>query len=242
MNSNTLSSSLIFLDTRDRNHGTASNCKLLVSETETANSQKNVSIQDLQLLYSFYSINENNDTFLINSTPIVLNRGNYSSAQFLTELTAKLNASLVDVFTTSINPTTNQLIINGTIGGLSITSNGKNNRYLGLPKNTVKLFVSNVFTSDYPIDLSGTRYIEIQTDLPISSINSRDGNNNILARVYINCQPFEFIQYNSSSFQFIKLLTKKINSIGLTLVDDNQDEINLNGHEYSITLEIQEYF
>ena len=243
MNSNQLASSFIFINSADRKYGSSSDFEVSIKDLDATNNSKNISIGELVIPFSFFAtVNENNNTFLINSLPVTLAFGNYTSADFITEITSKLQAATSDTFTCQVIRSTNQLKIAATSStDYTITSNQKNYRYLGMNKSSTKAFSGNTFTSDFPIDLSGTKYIEIVTNIPIASTNSRDNNRNILTRVYVNCNPFEFIHYTSSSFQFMKLLTKTLDSISIRLNDDFGDKIDLNNGEIHMMLEVQEY-
>jgi len=107
-------------------------------------------------------------------------------------------------------------------------------------KNVTTTSTSNVWISPNVLNLAGTSYIDILTDLPIASTNSATQNGNVLQRVSCTVSAFNMIYLNSSSFDFCQLLTTRLNNISLRLVDEYNQELDLNGMNWSICLEIRD--
>jgi hypothetical protein len=234
-------SQFIFIDSKQRSFTTdpIENCSYIIQDA-FPNSEKDISIENVIIPCSFYSINENNYQFLLGTTQNVsLSYGNYTNATFVTELQTRMNAVGLGVtFVATISSSTNKLSITASSGNFTITSNTKNYKYLGLNRSDSKASTSSVWVSECVLDLSGTSYIDILTDLPLASSNVANSRNGLLNRIWVNSASFNKIFYSSESFDFIKLLTSRLNSLRITLLDDNGDILNLNGCDYSIVLEV----
>jgi hypothetical protein len=109
-----------------------------------------------------------------------------------------------------------------------------------LNDNITKASTASVWTSNNVIDLSGTSYIDILTDLPLASNNNKNLNHGLLARVWVNADPFNKIFYSSETFTFVKLLSARLNGVRITLLDDRGYQLDLNGNDYSIALEVSD--
>lgn len=236
-------SQFIFIDSKHRNYQTDAieNCRYNLTDN-FSNDEKDISIENVIIPCSFYALNENNSSFLLRTTQTVnMTYGNYTNATFITELQTQMNTVSTGItFIASISASTNKLTITASSGDFSITSNTKNYRYLGLNQSVSKSSSSSVWVSNNVLDLSGTAYIDILTDLPLCSSNVANSRNGLLARIWVNADNFNKIFYSSEAFNFLKLLTARLNSIQITLLDDCGDVVNLNGSHYSLVLEISE--
>ena len=236
------SSSFIYIDSTDRLFGTPSNFKINIQDLNT-NNEKDISLNTLSINKSFYAINNSNHSFLFGTTGITtLTNGNYNSTQFCSELNTQLDAlPLGATFTTTYSTTNGKLsIVSSDTSDFTITSNTQNYRYLGMNISSVVSSVSGIWTSPNVIDLAGSRYIDKLVDLPIASVNTKNRNKNILARVFINADRFGQILYLKENFAFCKLLTARLNQISFQLVDEFNNELDLNGTEWIATLEIKD--
>ena len=237
-------SQFIFIDSRNRDYATdAIEDARYTIRDNYPNAEKDISIENVIIPCSFYPINANNNKFVLTGTTaenVTLTAGVYTNATFITELTTQLNASsLGATFTPTISASTNKLTITASAGDFTITSNATgNSKYLGLAESTSKASTSSVWISNNVLDLSGTSYIDIITDLPLSSSNTRDNGSGLLQRIWINADSFNKIFYSSESFDYVSLLTSRLNSIHITLLDDHGNILNLNGLDYSLCLEM----
>ena len=240
-----MSSSFIYIDSSDRLFGSPSNFKVDIQDLNS-NNEKDISLNTLSINKSFYSINNNNHSFLFSTTGTTgttnLTNGNYNSTQFCTELNTQLNSFPLGItFASSCSSTNGKLTIaSSDTSDFTITSNTQNYRYLGMNVSSVVPSVSGIWVSPNVIDLSGSRYIDVLVDLPISSVNTKNKNKNVLARVYINADRFSQILYLKENFSFCKLLTARLNQISFQLVDEFNNELDLNGTEWNCTIEIKD--
>lgn len=229
------SRNFIHIDSKDRSYGSASNFTITVNDL-LINNRKLIAVDSVIIPNSFYAINSNNNTFQINGSTVTLALGNYSIASFITELQTKIIAAIGGTCVITYSGITGKLTFTTSLG-TSLTSNTRNYRYLGLSPSDTKLLVSGILETPFPVDIGSTRYIDVILDnTGISSTNSSNRNQNVLARIYNNTSSFGTIYFRSSDFDFISLGGDRLNSVSLRLVDDNSDVLELNGLQWSITL------
>ena len=90
----------------------------------------------------------------------------------------------------------------------SLITNSKK-KYIGLSEG-LHLSVSGSIESDIPVDLTGTQYIQIITDIPVYSTNTWNDNNNVLATIIPNRSYGSYIDH---TFHNIMSLKKQIQQI-----------------------------
>lgn len=236
-------SSFIYVDSRDRVNPNDTSSDFSVRLTDTnMNENKSISIENISIPYSFFGINSTNNAFSLGSSvgtlqTVSITQGNYTSASFVVELKTQLDLLGIGTFTCSVSSLTGKLTISST-NPFVLRNDTVNYKYLGFPRAiTTTSSTANAITSPNPIDL-GIKYIDIITDLSLASSNTRNNNTDIFARIYINCNPFDTIFYDTSSFLFCKLLSNRLNSVHFRLIDDAGNLLNLNGLDWAITLEI----
>lgn len=239
-------SSYIQIDSADRlnPNSPTSNFTVLFDDI-FENTEKIVSIESVILPISFYSINDTNNTFSIGVTTtvdITVANGTYNSSTFVTALDTAINAESVSLgatFVSSISATTGKLTLTASSGTFSVVSQSYNNRYLGMNTNSTVASVLTVWESPNVVDLTVSRYIDILVEVPMASVNTTNKNRNILCRIPCNQTPFSTIYYSQSNFNFVSLLTRKFNQLSVLLVDEYQNEIDLNGLNWSLVLNVK---
>ena len=93
-------SNFIYVNQADRTSATQSSSNFTVRFDDiNAGNESNLSIQNIIIPRTFYSINSTNNIFTVNSTSVTLAVGNYTSATFVTELKSKLDALALGTFT-----------------------------------------------------------------------------------------------------------------------------------------------
>ena len=236
-----------FLDSKDRKGNSISNenCQFVI-EDMSPNERKSISIESIVIPNSYYSINSNNSSFVLlgtTSETITLPVGNYTSTTYATQLLTSLNASAFGTAhafsTVAYSSLTGKITITNATTDFSITSNTTNYRYLGLPISTTLASSSKVWVSTNVCDFSGTRYIDMISDIPLASVNTGNPNNNLLSRIWCNISSFGTIFYASSNFDYMLLRTNRIGTLRLQLLDEFGNTIDLNGLNWSCTLEVK---
>lgn len=235
MNSN----SFIFIDSGDRVKGSTNDFTVSLKDHHIG-LDKDVAIHNLIIPYSYYAINSNNNDFLCGPTgsdTITLTDGNYTGSQLATELATQLNVVLSPTYTVVFDDKTGKFTYStGDSSEFSLITDTKNNRYLGFTKSSTNASSSGSLTSANVVDLAGTKFVEIRSNLHLHSENTSNDNHDILTRVYPNSDAFSSIFYDSSSFSNIYYDGHFLNKLDLSLFDDNGDALLLNGLEWSMTL------
>lgn len=239
-------SSFIFVNSADRLYGNSSNFTVNINDS-LPNAEKDLSLNYLSINKSWYPINSNNNTFtLLGATgqavpyTATLLNGVYNATTFIAEMNTVLDALGVSgsTFTPAYSSSTGKMTITSSnLTEFSIVSNTKNNRYLGMSPSTTVSSASGVWTSPNVIDLAGSAFVDVYTNLPLASVNTRNIDHGLLVRVYPTASQFEQIVYTKADFNYIRLLTDRLNQITFTLRDDNGDILDLNGTEWACTLE-----
>ena len=250
INNNNNMSYTLFLNSGDRIYQNEPSTDFSVLDIQGMYSgfEKDISLSQVTIPNSIYSINDNNNTFTLTSSSlgatggidVSLTNGNYDNNTFTTELTTQLNSlSLGATFLISINAIQQKLSITSSTGDFTISSDNQNYIYLGLNKDTSKTSSSSVWTSNNVIDLSGTRFIDFIIDLPLASNNNKNLNKNILARIWKNSNAYDTIFYNNNDFNFIKLLTTSFNGLRIKFIDEWGNLLDLNGLDWDCVLELR---
>ena len=238
-----MSSQFVHIDSYDRINPSESSGNFSVIITDLGpNDDKIMSIERVIMPLSMYAINATNQTFLINAVTVTLTPGNYTSATFVTELDTQLAANSVAIGATissTISSITGKIMLTANAGDFTVTVNSHNNRYLGMVQNTAVASASSVFISPNVIELTVSRYIDVLIETPISSTNTTNGNRNIIARIPLVNAPFTTVSYAQSDFNFVNMLTRNFNTFRVHIVDQYQNTIDLNGLDWSLTLNIK---
>jgi hypothetical protein len=106
----------------------------------------------------------------------------------------------------------------------------------------ISLYLTSILQSLYSrycVNLQIKQCICIASNFITGNINSTDlSTRNILCSVPISAQPYSNIIYKNDGNFRNNLYTNVISTIGLKLVDQNNDLIELNGCHWSITLQL----
>jgi hypothetical protein len=184
-------------------------------------------IQNVVLPISSYLINENNDLLVFNGTPYLLQHGNYSVADLITEIQGEiLNLTI------TFNRKTNKFLFSYT-APFTIDSSSTILGILGL-SNMNHVSVSNAVESDDVIDLSGNNmfYIgveEIQTNNILQSKVS-----SIIGSIPVDSNYGDILV---SSYQIpSRVYINSLSILTVFILDENLNYVNFQNKEWNITL------
>jgi hypothetical protein len=251
---------LITLNTRyaNKNNGTYNSDVvfnfrgILIDEEDIISS--NICIMNAQLPVSFYTINETNNYIRINIgtgyEDVFIPFGNYNANTFFTAINT--------AWTATPNGTGNPLIItlnsaNGKITfsysstlninfPLNITSSQINYSYRIFGFNSNSTYTGLSIVAPYPLNLLGVNRLAVRSSrLAISSYNSVSLNLGItLATIPVDSPSFSLINYsNQTDLNKSLLLVKVINEIDILIVDEDNNPINFNNIDWTITLVLE---
>jgi hypothetical protein len=223
-----------------------------------------IGVINCEIPVSFYIINDTNNAMRFTYRDvgtglysaffdIVLSNGNYTATTLITEINTKMLAA-ISGFTTAflaltISRSTGNLIWNllatgggQNVDGIRIYNTGTSGyNILGFDMTTTYfefLKTINGTNAVYPLNLLGINKINIQSN-QISTYNydsGRSGFSNILASIEVDAPPYGIILYKNSSLTYNILSAPDLDNFTINLKDVNDNYINFNNQNWSITL------
>jgi len=219
------------------------NYKNLLSDDENI-LKSFITVINAQIPCSFYVINALNNKLVISgptitTTTIYVSYGNYNANTLILELESKISASGLTM-TVAINK------INGI---LTFSSNGFLSYYFSSASTILEVLgttssiiaTSTNYTCPYPLNLLGVKKLLIKsTKLSVHSVSTVDyASSNILLTIPSDVSPFSMISYNSQSEANKNLLNiRTINEIDINIYDENNNYIDFNNLDWTMTLVI----
>jgi hypothetical protein len=222
-----------------------------------------IGVINCEIPVSFYTINDVNNTLRFQwrnfstalysaDVDITLEKGNYTATTLITEIKAKMLAA-ISGFTTaflilSISKATGRLIwdLNPTGGGQNVDGiriyNSGSTCFKLLGGNSTTYFeffnTTDGTAITYPLNLLGINKINIQSN-HISTFNydsGRSGFSNILASIEVDAPPYGIILYKNTSLTYNILSAPDLDNFTIELKDVDDNYINFNNQDWSITL------
>lgn len=241
-----------FINSKKREAGSTSDSDFYFNFNFKVNENADnvLNIDSLCIPKSYYAVNDYNNTFQLDPTPllgatyysvqnIALTNGNYTPSSLITELTSKTTSALgASGIGISMTYSSNQGKFNFLgMTGINLITNDKQ-KYLGFNSSGTWSPTGGILVSHDVVDLSGTNSINVLTDIDIESYNNSNKNSNMLLSVYPNVDINNFIHYTSQNFRSIKLKNDQLNLQRFQLMDENMDPLNLNGLSWDLTLSL----
>lgn len=203
-----------------------------------------IKLSHAEIPYSFYIINEYNNQLIINDITLNLMYGNYNAINLKNELIKLFTDNSIDV---NIN-------FNTSNGKFSFYSNNtftiKNSslyEVIGLVKNYDYTSIINLedniyyINCDYPVNTSGLNNIYIKTNIITNNKKSDTLTSGIIKAIPVNVPPFGIIMYNNNENIESIIKNKELTFLELNITDVNNNNIDFNGLDWSITIEIKTY-
>jgi hypothetical protein len=219
------------------------NYKNLLSDDENI-LKSFITVINAQIPCSFYVINALNNKLVISgpaitTTIINVSYGNYNANTLITELISKL----------ATGGLTMNISINKVNGILTFSSNGFVNYYFTSASTILEVLgttssiiaTSTNYTCPYPLNLLGVKKLLIKsTKLSVHSVSTIDyASSNILVTIPSDVSPFSMISYTSQSDVNKNLLNiRSINEIDINIYDENNNYIDFNNLDWTMTLVI----
>lgn len=198
-----------------------------------------VNIHNNQLVFSWY----NQDVELIPPTLIEIPPGIYTAREFANELLT----TMADIGATTLNlrynAITNHFIFDpGVNRKLVLYEDGTTmNTLIGIDFIDDLMESTPLLESNKGIDLSGTRYIQFETNLPTSNLDSSNGfsSSKSLDTIPVNVSPYGIITYNFVSPNWVRVANFHMEWLGVRLLDDNGLLLLMNGGRWTAVINIQ---
>lgn len=203
-----------------------------------------IKLSHAQIPYSFYIINNYNNYFRVNNNDIYIENGNYTGTTLINEI----NKQLI-----SYDPQMN-MYLNTVNGKIVLTSNSsftvdmtKSRIYkiLGFESGIYNgIFDGSLsqykLTSLFPLDLLGTRNVFIKiNNVIIDNLNLSTNDKTTLKSIPVNVQPYGIIKYNNTEGTESFISNTNIDYLDVEITDDNNDNINFNGIDWNLCIEIK---
>lgn len=221
----------LYLDTRNSNG------------TENYNTSWNIYNQRLQLMDNFmitlrniefpntvYPINEYNNVISITEDQITegtltITPGVYTGSTYASTIETALNAlrdndvNINDTYTVSYDTVLKVLTISSTGTFSFVVTTNSAYESMGLDESTFTA-LQNSWTSVFPINISGTQYVDVVSNLASLSYSAAS-TSHVLARVPIDVAFGGIVFYQSQFHEKLDLTSHHIDIINLTLLDDH---------------------
>lgn len=205
-----------------------------------------VSIESAQIPVSFYLINYNTNVlkYTISGNPTIqtltLTRGNYGMTSLIKEMKSQFLAS-GNVFSITFDIVKGKLTFSSTTNFtfLSAVSGSTLSEIIGFDSVASYSSVGNVLLGEHPASLIGIKKLKFSSsNLRTSSVSS-GGGGNLIGVISVSSPPYGLINYQSSSpSKGGLLLNRNISAIDVQVKDENNNFINFNNTEWSVTLSI----
>ena len=188
-----------------------------------------IGLEQLSIPLSVYAVNSQNNVLQINGYTLVLSTGNYT----ITDLKDHLN-TLNTRFVFSYSSTKNLMTLVSTdsanLTSIVIGSLTTAQKILGVVTGTK---TGLTYTFENMVNLTFTSGIIVQLN-NISTTNrdtvNKGSGSNLLARVPINCAPFRILNYFNGNPFYSVLTVRYINSISISLLNDDLSPLRLEGN------------
>ena len=201
-----------------------------------------INVINAQIPVSFYVINSSNNQFKCSLnggsyTSYSIANGNYNNFTLITALQTLLGSSFSFVF----NSTNGVLTISSTnlIFSLDFTTAYSCYTVLGFSKLIYNVTTGSI-VAPYPLNLLGVKRISVKSyNLGVSNFNS-NGGDICLTTIPCDQPPFcmlSYINQSSDDKQFVNI--KMINAIDILIMDENNNLLDFNNVNWTITLMLQ---
>ncbi len=198
--------------------------------------------------YSFYNIDtpKNKISFrrqtasgvFIADYDLTLDRQNYDVDSIVSKFNSLFTTNNMNM-NMSFNDNTNKFTFNSTTTDQFIITSTTLNKSLGLPTTSIPTSANTTFTCPNVCQLTGTSSIYINcVNLSISNLDSRGDLNGTICKLPIECDPTSFIYYKATENNYYLTNNQTITHFHITITDDDNQELDLNGGDFSLGLNI----
>lgn len=203
----------------------------------------NCGILNAQIPASFYSVNSSNNTLKYtvgaSNYTLTIASGNYNANTLITALQNGFSSNSTPI-TITIDKLNGKLSFSYT-SSFSFQFNGSTIfKILGFDPNTNYSSVSNNINGVYPCNLLGAKRINIYSNaLANYSIDSFYlTNTSLIQSLSISVPAFGLITYQNFTANYGRLKQRFINEIDIQLFDENNNYLDFNNIDWSITLQL----
>lgn len=199
-----------------------------------------LSVQHLVIPYSFYNIDSNNNFLnyiIYDSIPtthnIFIETGNYNPYQLINVLKNNMQD-----FTITYDSIKNKFTFTNSLYEFGFLNTSTCLRLIGF--GDTSLSINKTITSINSINLQSHHCVCVQSNLLTGSINSANKyESNIICSIPVDKPPFSMITYINHNNLKYNLFNNVISTMRLRLTDQNNNLIDLNGCNWSCTVQLE---
>jgi len=191
--------------------------------------------------YTVYTVNDNNNSIIINGIPVDLVKGSYTFTQLGNHLQTQINATSLSGFTVISDPTSYKYIINSSSGFKIHWSEVSSHAYrlFGFENENTSSDTSH--TSTYSVDHS-IHYADLVIDeIPSIACKMSSKGKQIIARIPFNNSSGGLVYYRAPEGELQTsnyFYPMKLSSLSIKLFDDNGNEYDSNNGDNYFEFEI----
>lgn len=189
-----------------------------------------------EIPYSFYIVNEYNNKLILSTGSVTLPFGNYNANTFLRDI----QELLPNPMTITFNSLTGKFTLTNN-HSFSILPSSTCSELMGFDKNKTITSISDNIMMPYPANFLGTKNLYIKTpSLIVENYNTTTKDYITLLTIPCNVPPFGIILFdNSASSKNVIKNTNSMDYLDVIIVDDNNNTVDFNNIEWTLTLEIE---
>jgi len=218
-----------------------------------------LSVVDIEIPLAFYVINENNNTIAFTSSTggnytYTIAIGNYSTDDLLTELTTTVPMTTASNWSDTYSPASDLSSMTITYSHLtnkiSFDASGCStspqdmllsstaSEILGFTKTTTHTFESDILTSNNAVNLAGITSIYIDSNFQTQSLDSKSlSSSTILCKIPVDISSLGILVWTNATGFKTHIKESHLNVIRLRLLDPDRNLLNLNGVDWTATLQ-----
>lgn len=233
----------LFINSENRSSGSATNFKTRLNRG--INNIESIKIRSVEIPNSFYPVNSNNNTIQFqdnvpNTYSVTLTPGSYTSSELLTELETQMSSALAGFTGGSFDDNTLKFTLSNGTNDFKILDSTTTTaqKLIGLSGDTA---LGSSWTSDNAVNITGPSFLFIMSNKLSTGRRLSYSDNTerpIFLKVPINCNFSEVIMANESfhheETHLIYDNQFNMSEIDFQLVDDEYNELDLNGLNWSI--------
>jgi hypothetical protein len=202
-----------------------------------------LSLQNASIPVSFYIINEYNNRLVLKDVGgggthnIDIDYGNYSASTLIQELQTKINAGFPHTCAITFNKNTGKFLFTFS-GDAQIRNTSTMSSVLGTGGGNLSSNASYQILMPYPLNLLGTKKLFIKSkELDISTFDAQSGTlTNIIGTIPVTDAFYGLINYIPATETKFMLTTNLLNEIDIQITDDENNLVNFNNLNWSMTL------
>lgn len=215
------------------------NSVMIFNNLNVMQKNKNVLYNQISLIHaqipiSYYTINDNNNLFVLSTGSYTLTNGNYNATSFKTMFLSLLGTG----WTMTLDTATGKFTLTKT-GGYTILASTTCYKILGLAKNTSYTATSSL-TMPFPCNFLGPNRLKIKSAVfKTDNLDTNsNGHNELLATIPVDEAQYALITYENLIGFKNTITNTDINYIDITITDEDDNYLNFNGIDIYLTLQI----